>query len=147
MTSSKSGMHEWPTDPSQLSAMHGTGAGTIASRPARRRRRVCIGQLVPAADRVEATRSPPFRTRAVPVVAVKGALGECGAIGGGRVRRSDSVAADAHDATHRRVRIRRFRVSGGRVGGVTADRSDETSVALVNSFASGGTNVSLVVKA
>ena len=74
-------MHEWPADPSQLDPVHARGAGRTPDVGPRD-----VAVVFASAnssrqlDRVEAEAlEAVFGPSGVPVVAVKGALGECGA--------------------------------------------------------------------
>ena len=147
MTSSKSDIHDWPSDPSQL--IRCMEQALERSRVEPRDVAVVFASANSSrqADRVESDAlAAVFGPGGVPVVAVKGALGECGA----------SMAAGCVAA----ILSLRTRTMPATVGFEQSDPEcqvdvagasrpiDPTrpSVALVNSFASGGTNVSLVVK-
>jgi 3-oxoacyl-[acyl-carrier-protein] synthase II len=145
-SSSSCGLHEWPADPAQLVrcmrealAQAGAAAGDVAVVFASANSSVQL-------DRVEAAAlAEVFGPSGVPVVAIKGAIGECSAAGAGSL-----VAA---------ILALRSRTIPPTAGYALADPEcpvdvssaarplpQNRSVALINSFASGGANFSLVVR-
>ena len=84
-----------------------------------------------------------FGDRAVPVTSIKGAIGEFGAAGAGSLAAAILCGARGQVAPVTGLRDARRRLSGRRQP-VSAPLPGP--VALVNSFASGGTHVSVVVR-
>jgi 3-oxoacyl-(acyl-carrier-protein) synthase len=147
-TSSLCGVNEWPTDHTDLTTCMRQALDAAGLRPQD------VGVVFAAAnstqnlDRTEARAlAEVFGPRGVPVVALKGALGECGALGAAGI----AVATEAF----------RRGILPPTLGAEDLDPSlevDLTSaaepprplvrpVALVNSVASGGANFSVVVTA
>jgi len=147
-TSSDCGMHDWPSDPSQLIRCMREALEHANVNP----RDVAVvfasANSSIALDSVEAAAlAALFGPSGVPVVAIKGALGECGA-----------SAAGAFVAAILSLRRRTIPPTVGFEAGDPACPVDVANaprpidvekplVALINSFASGGANVSIVVKA
>ena len=143
-TSSPIGINRWPDDPEQLAAAMklaladaGTTEGEVSAVFAS-----ANGTL--ALDRTEAAAlRRVFGERGVPVVSIKGALGESGASGAASL-----IAAI--------LALRRNRIpptAGLRdvapdcpVDASAESRGTEGRIALVNSFASGGANYSVVLR-
>ncbi len=144
-TSSSCGLHEWPTDPAQLIRCMREALDQARVRPPDVAVVFASANSSRQLDRVEAEAlRAVFGPAQVPVSALKGALGECSASAAGSV-----VAA---------ILSLKRRAIPPTVGFEVADpecvvdvsnlsRPIEGSVALINSFASGGANYSLVVRA
>jgi len=146
-TSSSCGLHEWSDDPAQLIRCMREALDQARTRPRD------VGVVFASAnsscglDRVEAQAlGEVFGPGGVPVVAVKGALGESSASA------AASVAAAILSLNKRMVPpTAGFEVPDPAcaVDVSAAPRAlhpDKGGVALVNSFASGGANFSLVIK-
>ena len=143
-TSSPVGINRWPDDPAQLATAMELALADAAATP----REVAVvfasanGTLV--LDRTEAAAlHRVFGERGVPVVSIKGALGESGASGAasliaavlglrrGRIPPTAGLREVAPDCA---------------VDASGESRSAEGRIALVNSFASGGANYSIVLR-
>jgi 3-oxoacyl-[acyl-carrier-protein] synthase II len=146
-TSSPCPLHEWPGDPSQLVRCMRLALERAGVEPDEVAVVSASANSSPQLDHVEAAAlKAVFGPSGVPVVAVKGALGECSASGAAGL-----VAA---------ILSLRNRVIPPTVGYEHADpecpvdvsgvarpiHPGKRSIALVNCFASGGTNFSVVVK-
>jgi len=143
-TSSPEPINKWPTSPKGLaSAMHLALADAEMS-PSEVGAVYVSANGTPELDRVEAEAlGQVFGRGGVPIVAVKGALGECGAAGGAALAAAllcgrkglipPTVGCSRQDPACE------VALSG-------AARPLERPIVLVNSFASGGTNYSVVVR-
>ena len=145
-TASSCQVNRWPVDPAELARSMREALASASVDPGD------VGVVFASAnstalDVTEAQAlAAVFGPRGVPVVAIKGAIGESGAAGAAAViaasaslRRGvipPSIGCDALDPA--------CEVDLSRVG--DAPRTLERPVALVNSFASGGTNYSVVIR-
>jgi 3-oxoacyl-[acyl-carrier-protein] synthase II len=145
-TASSCNMHEWPSDPAQLVRCMRGALDEAHVTPRDVSVVFASANSTQGLDRVEAQAiAEVFGPAAVPVTAVKGALGECGASAGAAV-----VAAILSLRSKRVPPTAGFEVADPDccvdVAATTrAIESANGSVALVNSFARGGANFSLVV--
>ena len=147
-TASPCGMHAWPDDPAELVRCMREALAQAAVRPDDVAVVFASANSSRRLDRVEAEALEElFGPSRVPVVAVKGTMGECGAAG------AAAVVAAVLSLTQRVIPP----TAGFEIGdpacpvdvAATSRPIDpgKPPVALINSFASGGTNVSLVVTA
>lgn len=144
-TSSQCGMNDWPSDPSQLARAMRLALDDAGIAPRE------VGAVFASAngterlDRLEAAAiAEVFGPDAVPVVALKGALGECGASGAGSLAAALLCLGQGRLPPTAGLRERDPQCH---VDVSTSSRSIDTRVAIVNSFASGGANYSVVVRA
>jgi len=141
-------LNAWPTDPGSLARCMRNAIASAERRPADVAVVFASANSTPVLDRTEAAAlEAVFGPGGVPVVAIKGALGESGAVTAAAVQ----VALQSL-RTHRLPPTVGFsepdddcRVDVAAVARALPDRP--RAVALINSFASGGTNYSLVVRA
>jgi 3-oxoacyl-[acyl-carrier-protein] synthase II len=146
-TSSSCGLHDWPTDPSQLIRCMRQALDRAGVTPAEVSVVFASANSSRRLDRVEAEAlEAVFGPWGVPVAAIKGALGDCAASAAGSlVAAMLSVeSADIPPSIGFRMADPECRVdvsNCARPIKVTGRRP----VALINSFASGGTNFSAVI--
>jgi 3-oxoacyl-[acyl-carrier-protein] synthase II len=145
-TSSACGLHDWPTDPSQLIRCMRGALDEAGVRPQDVSVVFASANSSPQLDRVEAAALESlFGPRGVPVVAIKGALGESGASAAASI-----VAAVSSLSINMLPPTVGFEIADPecRVDVSNTSRPLCTAgrpAALINSFASGGTNFSLVL--
>jgi 3-oxoacyl-[acyl-carrier-protein] synthase II len=139
-------VHAWPADPAHLARCMREALDQANVAAADIGVVFASANSTPQLDRVEAQAiAEVFGPAAVPVTAVKGALGECGATAGASV-----VAAILALRSARIPPTAGFEIADPDcpVDVVTEARAlaPNRAVALVNSFASGGANFSLVIR-
>ena len=146
-TAARATLNAWPEDAGALARAMREALADAGAGPADVAVVFASANSTVALDRVEATAlADVFGDRGVPVVAIKGALGESGAAGAAALQ----AALDA-------LRRRRLPPTAGHeepdpacpvdVSPVQRPLAAGPLVALVNSFASGGTSYSLAVSA
>jgi 3-oxoacyl-(acyl-carrier-protein) synthase len=146
-TAARATLNAWPEDAGALARAMSEALADAGAEPADVAVVFASANSTVALDRVEATAlADLFGDRGVPVVAIKGALGESGA-----------AAAAALQAALDALRRRRLPPTAGHevpdpacpvdVSPVERPLAAGPLVALVNSFASGGTSYSLAVSA
>ena len=146
-TAAPAGLNAWPRDAGALARAMRDALGAAGASPADVAAVFASANSTVALDRVEAAAiAAVFGDRGVPIVALKGAVGESGAAG----------AAGVQAALHA-LRCRRLPPTAGYeqpdpdcpvdVSGDARPLAPGPTLALVNSFASGGTSYSLAVSA
>lgn len=146
-SAARCGLNAWPLDSAALARSVRAALADAGVQPSDVAVVFASANSTPALDRAEAMAlTEVFGPHGVPVVAIKGALGESGA-----------TAAAAVQVALRALRLRELPPTIGYemadeacpvdVSPVSRRLHSEGTVAVVNSFASGGTSYSLVVSA
>lgn len=144
-SSSPGRINAWPDEPSQLARCMRDSIARADLTPSAIDLVLAAANGTKQLDRVESEAlSQVFGARGVPVVSIKGAIGECGASAGGSVIAAlASLRAGCMPPT---VGLRTL-ADDCPVDATDTPRPLTGTTALVNAFASGGTNYAIVVRA